>query len=244
MKLLKRIISALLVLCMAAGCFAFTETEKAEAGGFSTSDGKVYVYNLDNGYSNGKYQIKEKIVYDRSDTRYDSPLTVFNQILVNSAGKKIMSWKDWNILPRGGSKEVSYGVDFSTLPSGTYTLYFSLAGSRDMLSNTYSRKVSHSAGKISYSSSKYIYDTNGNKSLKVIFNIVSLKGYAPKFEVFNSNGTRIYSKTYAKVAYSNTNYSFTWNMYTSSGNMAKSGTYTFKVTCNGKSCSKNVTIKN
>ncbi|MBO4415264.1 MAG: hypothetical protein J5824_04690 [Lachnospiraceae bacterium] len=242
MELLKRIISVLLVLCMTAGCFAFTETEKAEAGGLSTIDGTIYVYHLDNTFSNGKYQIREQIVHNRTDTNYDIYVYISDQYLANSAGKKVLTWKNWKILPRGGSKTINYGVDFSSLPSGTYTLHFGFS-----FGNSYadcSRKITHSAGKISYLSSKYIYDTNGNKSLNVKFNLVSLKGYAPKFEVFNNKGKRIYSRTCNKVAYSSSNYNFTWDFSTDSGYTAGSGTYTFKVTCNGKSCSKNLTIKN
>ena len=241
MERVKKIVSALLILCMTAGCFAFTETEKAEAG-ISTIDGTIYVYHLDNTYSNGKYRIREKIVHNRTDTNYDIPITIYNQYLTNSAGKKVLTWKNWDILKRGGTKEIYYAVDFSSLPSGTYTLHFSLSFGNTTAS--YSRKITHSAGKIKYSSSKYVYDTNGYKSLSITFNLVSLKGYSPKFEIFDSKGNRVFSKTYAKLGHNNSNFTITWGFSTNSGNIAKSGTYTFKLTCNGKACSKNLTIKN
>ena len=240
---LKKIVSMLLLLCLTAGCFALTEPEKAEAA-FDAGDGTVYVYDLDNDYKDGKYRIREKIVYKLDDRAYYKyGLTVTNQYLANSAGKKVMSWNKWQILEGGGTKEANYCVDFSTLPSDTYTLYFTITAEKNDKTVTYKRSIKHSAGKISYSSGVYTTDTNGTRVLKVIFNIRMLKGYVPKLEVFNSKGKVVHTYSGSKVAYDNTNYSYVWDFLTSSGDMVPDGDYTFKVSCNGKYCTKKLSLK-
>ena len=245
MKHLKKIVSVILLLCLVAGSVAAAEPEKAKAG-FSTWDGQVDVYNLDNDYKDGKYRIWEKVVYtkDAYSKNNGIGLTVSNQYVSSSSGKKVATWKSCEILRNGGTQKLCYGVAFSKLPSDTYTLHFSVTSNYNHKSVNYTRKVVHSAGKVSYKSSKYEYDTNGEKYLKVYFSIQQLKGYTPTFEVYNSQGKRIYSKTNnAAVKYADCSYWFTWNFKNSSGNTVPAGTYTFKVSVNGKSGSKNLTVK-
>jgi hypothetical protein len=243
MNIIKRISALFMALCLMAGMIVSISPERVKAA-VKAFDGTIYVYNLDNDYKDGKYRIWQKIVYDlTSQFPSGQGVKLYNQYLTNSSGKTVASWKSWEILKGGGTKKIHYDVDFSKLPSDTYTLHYTVEAGNGGNYKSYTRKISHSAGQISYSSSKYEYDTNGTKSLKVTFGIKSLKGYIPKLEIFDSNGNKVCSKNYnIKVKYDETNYSFWWDFSSTSGKPLKDGTYTFKVTCNGKSCSKKLNI--
>ena len=245
MKHFKKIVSVLLLLCMVAGSVAFAEPEKAKA--WNTGDGTVSVYNLDNDYKDGLYRIWEKIVYNKySDEKNNGhDLTIYNQYLSNSAGKKVATWKDWSkLLTQGGSKSIYYGVYFSKLPSDVYTLHITVYSNYHGNYVNYTRKIAHSAGKISFVSGKYQTDTTGDRYLRLVFSIKQMKGYVPKLEIFDSKGNKIFSRSnYSKVAYDDSTYWFNWDFSSNSGAPVYAGDYTFKVTCNGKSCSKKLTLK-
>ena len=227
-----------MIICLALSLIVVSKPDTAEAA-IDAYDGTIYVYHLDNDYKNGKYRFNEKIKYDYWGSNSIYPgVTIYDQYVTNSAGKKVASWGRWTICQGGGTKTFSYAVDFSKLPSDTYTLHFTVGADRNGYAVKYTRKVTHSAGKISYSSAKYEYDTNGNSILCVKFRFVSLKNYTPKLEVFDSSGNRVIALTNkGKIIYDDSIYSF--RIYVSSLNK---GTYTFKATCNGKSCSKKLTL--
>ena len=243
---LKKLLALLLAICTTLGCIASVESTPAAAASYSTGDGKYSVYNMDNKYANGKYEIWQKIVYTRDPYEWvDYGLTIKNQYLSNSSGKKVATWKDWYILKGGGTKEFRYAVDFSNLPTDTYTLHFTVCpekgGGKNM---TFTRKIQHSAGKITYKSCTYLYDTNGTYMFKVVFNIRQMKGYTPKIEIFDANGKKVWTDPCcAKIKYDNSNYYTEWDFYKNDGNKAKSGYYTFKYTVNGKSCSKKLYVE-
>ncbi len=246
MKRTKRLIALLLTVCACLGCIASEKTVTAAAASYAAGDGTYTVYNLDNKYANGKYEIWQKIVYTRDDSAWvDYGLTIKNQYLSNSAGKKVASWKDWYILKGGGTKEIKYSVDFSKLPTDTYTLHFTVCPEKNGGKNiSFTRKIKHTAGKITYKSGKYYYDTNGTYLLKVTFNIRQLKGYTPKIEIFDAKGKKVWTDPHcAKISYDNSNYYTEWDFYKSDGNKAESGYYTFKFTVNGKSGSKKLYVE-
>jgi len=234
----------MIILCAIIAGILPVKALTVQAAVHETGMGDIYVYNVDNDYKDGKYRFNQKIVFK---PYYENLyyVCITKQYLTNSAGKKVATWKDWNILNGGGEKIIHYAVDFSKLPSDTYTLHYTVGFQEwNGACKSYVRSVTHSSGKITYKESKYTWDTNGYKNLKITFNCVGLKGKTPKLEVYNSKGTRIYSRTAAnKVGYDNTNYYFTWNMCNSSGDRVANGTYTFKFLCNGKSCSKKLNIK-
>ncbi len=246
MKRLKKLIALLLTVCACLGCIASAESVPTEAAAYSTGDGTYAVYNLDNKYANGKYEIWQKIVYKRDSSAWvDYGIYIKNQYLSNSAGKKVATWKDWYILKGGGTKEFKYAVDFSNLPTDTYTLHFTVCPEKSGGENmTFTRKIKHTGGKISYKSCTYLYDTNGTYMFKVVFNIRQMKGYTPKIEVFDSNGKKVWTDPCcAKIKYDNSNYYTEWDFYKNDGNKAKSGYYTFKYTVNGKSGSKKLYVE-
>ena len=81
------------------------------------------------------------------------------------------------------------------------------------------------------------------KKLQAKFIIKEMDGYVPKIQVYNSNGKVI--RTYTKngaVKTDNCTYTVTWNLRNSEGDLVSPGTYTVKITCNGKSCSKKFKI--
>ena len=245
MERIKRYISVFMTLCLIIGCVAFSAPEKAQAS-LDTTDGRVDVYNLENDYKDGKYRIWEQVVYTKQSYAKGNGygLKVSDQYVSNSAGKKVATWNDWTILTEGGKKNFYYAVAFSKLPSDTYTLHFTITSNYNSKAARYTRKITHSAGKVAYKSSKYEYNTNGEVYLKIVFSIEQMKGYAPTFEIFNSKGKKIYSRTNnSKVNYTDCAYSFKWYFKDNNGDPVPVGTYTFKVTCNGKTCSKNLTIK-
>lgn len=246
MERIKKAISVLLLLCIVAGCVAAAEPKAAWAA-FDAGDGTVSVYDLDNEFVNGKFRFWEKIVYKKNyKSDYDSyGLTLKNEYVVNSAGKKVATWKSTEILKGGGTKKESYTVDFTRLPSGRYTLYFTIRANYYGNEYTYRRSIDHKAGTIKYNSAKYVTNTDGSKDLRLNFQFIMLKGYTPKIEVYNSAGKKILTCTNcSKVTSNDCGYNFNWRVKSDSGEKVSEGTYTFKVTCNGKTCSKKLTLKN
>ncbi len=245
MENLKKAISVLLLLCLVAGCVAAAEPEKAQA--MDAGDGKVSVYDLDNEFVNGKFRFCEKIVYQKNyKTSYDYyGLTLKNEYVSNSAGKKVATWKSTKILEGGGTKKETYTVDFTKLPSDTYTLHFTIRADYNVKEASYSRKVSHKAGAIKYNSSKIVTNTDGSKVLKVTFQVIQLKGYIPKMEIYNSAGKKVCTFSNNSTISTNDNlYYFSWRIKNDAGEIVGYDTFTFKVTCNGKSCNQKLTLKN
>ncbi len=250
MKRFKRVIAVLLMLFTVTGFLAVAEPYdvKAETKWYTTSLGKFNVQNADNDYKDGKYRFNFKITYEKTYTNNDCGLTFQNIYLTNSQGKTVTKWnKNYVFLKNGGTTTVHFSVDFSDLPSDKYTIHFTINDTNALFMDhlwNFKRTVTHNAQKLTYSSSKYTYDTNGNKSLKITFKTKDLKGYAPKFEVFDSNGKVVYSKNCSTKISSNDNtYTFEWNFNNKNGIKVKDGSYTFKLTANGKSASKQLNIK-
>ncbi len=246
MKRTKKLIAMLLTLCACFGCIASVESVPAAAASYAAGDGTYEVKNMENKYANGKYEIWQKINYKRDPSAWvDYGLTIKNQYLSNSAGKKVATWKDFYILKGGGTKEFKYAVNFSNLPTDTYTLHFPVCPEKSGGKNiSFTRKIKHNAGKITYNSCKYYYDTNGTYLFKVTFSILQMKGYTPKIEIFDANGKKVWTDPVcARIKYDSTNYYTEWDFYKSDGNKAKSGYYTFKFTVNGKSGSKKLYVE-
>ncbi len=250
MSKIKKILSGMMTFCLVLGIIGFLRPVKAEAASsWQGSCGKVTVTNLDGDFKDGKYRFNVKITYDKQaykeDNSYDISIT--NIRLVNSKGKVVATWKDKeDLLEKGGTVTRRFSIDFSNYASDTYTFKYtvnSLDWGSVTASKSYYTSVSHSAGSIKYSSSKYVYDTDGTKKLQAIFNIKMLNGYTPKVQVYNADGKLI--KTFSKcgkVNADNCNYKITWKMYDNNDNRIKKGSYTIKITVNGKSCCKKFTL--
>ena len=231
-----------LILALTLFITVFSKPEQVAAT-WDTGRGRVSVWHLDSDYVNGTFGFNIKIKYDKYDNSVNYGIYIKNIKLVNSAGKTVTTWKSKTVLSKGGTTKERFYLDFSKYPSGTYKFCYTLEPVYGYTSQSYSISVTHSAGKVTYSSGKYIYDTNGNKKIKVVFNLRQLKGYTPKLQIYDSNGNLIKTLTGSdKVTYDNSNYSFTWIMENSNGSPIRAGKYTFKLTCNGKSCCKKLTL--
>lgn len=246
MKNSKRIISLILVFTFIVSVFLFESPVQSEAAtSFDTTQGKFIINTLQNDFVDGKYRIRYNFEYKDVPMSYYR-INIKNIRLENSAGKKVATWKDMEILEGGGSTNKNFLVDFSTLPSDTYYFKFTVepyyATSK---AHSFQRKIEHSAGSITYSKANYNTDTLGNKSIYVYFDIKMLSGKSPKLEVYDSNNKLVYSCTTKKTISSNScNWYWKWDMTASStGLKVPSGTYTFKVTCGGKSCVKKISFK-
>ncbi|MBP5332479.1 MAG: hypothetical protein J6Y89_11585 [Lachnospiraceae bacterium] len=244
---MKRVVSFVIVICLALGITAFSIPEQAEASTWQTPIGTVTVTHLESDYYNGKYRFRVKFGYDKSDYKDDPKcgLYITNIKLVNSSGKSVLTWNGMRILTKqGGTYTQGFLVDFTKLPSDTYKLCYTVNPDYCLNSSkSFSISVKHSAGKISYNSSKYTYSTDGTKLLKVVVDVKMLKGYTTKFEVYDSSGRQIESLTgKTKISSNDTTFWWTWNMKDKNDLLIKKGSYTVKISCNGKSMTKKLTL--
>ncbi len=248
MKRLKKALACLLTFCLALGIVGFiTPVRAMAASSFENGLGKITFSNLDGTFKDGKYRFNISVKYDKkyntSDTRYN--IRISNVRLEDSSGKTVKIWKDWEGLGKGGSTTVWFALDFSKLSSGKYTFkYFVNADSWDKgYGQGGSTAVNHSQGSITYSSCKYVYDTTGNKKLEAKFNVKGLKGYVPKVQIYNANGKliRTFPKC-GKISSDDKLLTCTWGLANDEGTTVSAGSYTMKVTINGKSCCKKFKI--
>ena len=245
MRKLRKALSALLLFCLTLGITGYlVPVEAHAASSWSNENGTISVANLDGDFKDGKYRFNVQITYDKTyckgDSKYDVDIT--NVHLVNSSGKTVATWKDrGGLLINGGTTVQRFSIDFSGYPSDTYTLWYTVYAIDWMgyQHREYKSTVTHSAGNIQYASSKYVYDTNGQKKLEAKFRIKQLKGYVPKVQIYNSDGKLI--RTFpkgGKISSNDTIYTATWAMCNDEGVQIKPGTYTMKITVNGKSGSR------
>ena len=239
-----------MTICLVLGIVGFLSPLKAEAAHSWEGDiGKVTVSNLDGDFKDGKYRFNVKISYEKKYYKDDEhrDISITNIRLVNSKGKVVATWKDkTDLLENSGTTTQRFCIDFSSYASDTYTFKYTVntmdwSIAKD--SKSYSTSVSHAGGSIKYSSCKYVYDTDGNKKLQAVFNMKMLKGYIPKVQIYNSDGKLI--RTFpkgGKITKDNSNYTVTWRMRDDNDNKIKKGSYTMKITCNGKSCCKKFTL--
>lgn len=240
----RRFAAVMLTLCMAFGFVAATVPEKVEAA-WDTAVGYVTVTHLENDFKDGKFRFNIKIKYEKYAYKDDknAGIQITNVRLLNSAGKKVGTWKTKRVLTTSGETVQHYAVDFSEYPSDTYTFCYTLAPDYSMFSKNYSISVKHSSGNITFNSAKYEYTTNGEKKAVVKFNMKQLKGYATKVQIFDSDGNLV--RTFPSASKPSGNdivYTATWGMTDDKGMTVKKGVYTMKITCNGKSCSRKLKI--
>ncbi|MBO4415467.1 MAG: hypothetical protein J5824_05735 [Lachnospiraceae bacterium] len=242
---MKRIVSFLVIVCLALGITALSTPKQAEAA-WETPIGKISIWHLENDYYQGKFRFNIKFQYNKTEYKDDPKcgLYLWNIKLVNSSGKTVLTWNSQRILTKeGGTVQKGFTCDFTTLPSDTYKFCYTVAPDYCDVSKTFSITVKHSAGKVSYNSSKYTYDTDGTKIVKLTYNVKMLKGYTTKFEVYDSSGNLVRSFTGKnKISSNDTTFWWTWDLTNKNGLTVKKGSYTFKFSCNGKSCTTKLTI--
>lgn len=233
----------LLTFCLTVIIVILARPESVRA--WDTAVGELTVWHLDNDFKDGKFRFNIKVKYDKYayvDDR-NAGIQVTDIRLLNSAGQKVTSWADKRILTASGTQVLHYAVDFSDLPSDTYKFCYTLAPDYSLYSKNYSISVKHSAGSITYNSAKYEYTTDGEKKAVVKFNMKQMKGKTVKVQIYDSKGKLV--RTFPKPAKPSGNdivYTVTWGMCDDKGAQVKKGSYTVKITCNGKSCSRKLNI--
>lgn len=239
----KRILSILLTVAIILGLSVTYNPISAEAA-WDTEYGKLSIWHLDNDFVDGKFRFNVKFQYEQYSyySHLEYGLNLQNIKLLNSAGKTMATWKDCSILKNGGTLTKHFSIDFSEYPSDTYKFSYTVNPQITSDKKTYSISVKHTGGKITYNSSKYIYDTDGNKKVKVYFKTKNLKGYATKIQIFDSNNKVVRSFSGSEIAGNDSNYYVSWGMTDSKGNKVSKGTYTFKITANGKTCTKKLNL--
>lgn len=241
---IKKFTALLLVLCLTLGIIGIIPPKTAEAA-WDTAVGKLSVWHLDNDYKDGKFRFNIKLKYDKyayvDDKNCGVQITDIR--LVNSSGKKVTGWSGRQVLTTSGEITLHYAVDFSQLPSDTYKFCYTLAPDYCMYTQKHSITVKHSAGSITYNSAKYEYSTTGEKKVVVLFNMKQLKGKTVTIQIFDDKGKIVKTfKNPSKPSGDDIIYKITWGMTDDSGATVKKGTYTFKITCNGKTCTKKITM--
>lgn len=244
MKNTKKIIAILLSFVLTVSLFVFECPVKSEAViKYDTSQGNFTIHTLDNDFKDGKYRIRYKFEY--TDVPVDVyAITLSNIRLENSSGKVVGTWKDMEILKGGGSLVKNFGVDFSVLPSDTYSFRFTVAPLyAPGHAKSFTRKIEHKGGEITYSKAGYTTNTNGAKILYIKFKVKMLSGKSPKLQIYDANKNLIYTgKSKKTINGDDATWTWKWDMIASDGFLIDSGTYIFKMTCGGKSCVKKINI--
>lgn len=245
MKKTRKIISLILIFALAVTSFLWKCPIESEAATtFDTTRGKFIITPLENKFEDGKYRIRYNFEYKNAPLGVDR-ITLKKIRLEDSAGNKVMGWKDMEILEGGGSVNKYFAVDFSNLESDTYYFKYTVEPYyAPEKAKTFMRKIEHSAGSITYTKSFYQTDTLGNTKLCVYFNVKMLNGKTPKLEIYDSNSKLVSTLNSNKaISSNNCNWYWKWGMtYSSNGLSVSPGTYTFKMTCGGKSCVKKINI--
>lgn len=151
-------------------------------------------------------------------------------ILYNSAGKQITKW-NMEYIPAGEVKGFGFGRDYSSLPSGVYTMKLTVDNTVNAWIWSYKIKHTAPARTAAYKSYETYYDKNGKYYHKVNIQCKNLKGYKLYCEIYNEYGELMYDwgtdtpsrKTNNEVGY------FAWSGYVE-GVKQPSGNYTFIIT--------------
>lgn len=245
MKNSKRIISLILIFTFIVSFLVWECPVKSEAAtSYDTTRGTFVINSLQNEYVDGMYRIRYKFEYKNAPLGVDR-ITLKKIRLEDSSGNQVKAWKDMEILEGGGSTSKYFAVDFSKLKSDTYYFKYTVEPYyAPEKAKSFQRKIEHSAGSITYTKSNYQTDTQGNMKLCVYFNVKMLNGKTPKLEIYDSNN-KLVSTLNSKQAINsnNCNWYWKWGMtYSSTGLPISPGTYSFKMTCGGKSCVKKLNI--
>ena len=240
MKRLKKLLAVIAAVCLAFSSLLFAPSISAEAANtLDIYSGTFTINSLENDFKDGYYRINYKFSCNASNNN----VYLKNIRLENSSGKTVATWKDVKF-EGTGSWDKHFRIDFSSYPSGTYYFRYKVTTLYGSTEKSYYRTITHESGSVSYSSSKYVTDTNGNKKLQVTFNTKGLSGYSPKLEIYDSKGKLVKKYTTKKTLGSNNyNFYFTWDLTNSNGLPVSAGSYTFKFSANGKSGCKSLNIK-
>lgn len=157
-----------------------------------------------------------------------------NASVVNSSGNRIQYW-DTLSLTAGKKKTYNFGIDFSELPSGTYTLKLHIKAILADESWVWTFNINHKAPKSSMNFKSYetYYDDKGNYMHKFRIQCSNMKEKAPTLKLYNDYGDLVITIPGQKRKSNNEIAWFAWSGY-ADGVRYASGRYTVVVTCDGK----------
>lgn len=196
--------------------------------------------------SNDYIQIKKKDSYTKKDNFYlsfnfknvlkNETIEVTAKLL-NPSGGVIWNYKGFD-LGGGETKNFSFGYDYSTLPSGTYTLkviasYWGDYASDESRIWSWSYNIKNTAPKPSFAYKSYetYYDSAGRYMHKINIQCNNMKGERLYCKIYDSYGNLVTDwgtdtplrKTNKEIGF------FAWGGY-QNGEKYPSGEYTFIVT--------------
>lgn len=223
---MKKIFVSLFIIC---GCLLCTN-----AYAIKSSEVGLYVKRNDSYTKDGKYAMSFKMTNNSSNNEY-----YVEPYVINSSGKKVFTWKGTK-LNKNDVLNKNYLAKYSKLPSGKYTFVLNLiSGYTAEYAGPYRKftwkyTVNHNASKLSFGSTNYKYDTNGNKA--IVFNVdySNLKGKKGTIEIYNEYSELVYKHTGSARNTNKETGWFKWNFYPSKGGLkCESGNYTVKISCDG-----------
>lgn len=186
-----------------------------------TKNGKVYmsftIENMQKGAYVGELFLGEQLLVNAS--------------LINSSGKQVKYW-DTLALPVEEKKTWDFGIDFSELPSGTYTFRLKI---KAILAETswkwdYSIKHTAPAASVSYQSYETYYSDSGKYMHKINIQCKNMKGKKLYCKIYDEYGNLMLDwGTDTATRKSNNEVGFfAWSGY-SEGVKQPSGNYTFVI---------------
>jgi len=200
--------------------------------------------------SSADYVTLKKDAFYNKDGKYYTPFTItainpdydiFSSAkLVNSSGKQIYSW-DAKIVLAGKSLKRELSMSFKDLPSGTYTLKFTLETYNEATAMWYSGHkwtwdydIKHTAPEASFSYKSYetYYDSDGRYMHKINIQCTNMKGEKLNCKIYDEYGYLVCSWNSSDLVARKTNNEvgyFCWSGYTN-GEKQPSGNYTFVIT--------------
>ena len=110
MKKLIKALSLILCFCIFVGLLVILPSPVEAEAATDIPYGQLIVKNLENQYVDGKYRIRFNVTI-KTDWTTVYPVTVSNIYLQNSAGKKVLTFNDFETCKESFSREIYFPVD-------------------------------------------------------------------------------------------------------------------------------------
>ncbi|MGI6679547.1 MAG: hypothetical protein ACOX2Q_11030 [Dehalobacterium sp.] len=224
MKKLTRIVFSLLIFMMTILVLPMATPAEA-ASDFNLT--KNESYNMD-----GKYFLSFTVKSYSS-----SPKLAVTAQLLNPSGSVIYSYNGFTLAP-GKSQKWGFGYNYSSLPSGTYTLKLNIRNHDNPMDPfasqwTGSYNIKHTAPAPSFSFKSYetYYNDVGKLMHKINIQCKNMKGERLYCKIYDSEGylvTDFGTDTFVRKTNNETGF-FAWDGY-KNGQKYPSGEYTFVIT--------------
>jgi hypothetical protein len=154
--------------------------------------------------------------------------------LMDSSGVVIDRWNALDHVNTGSSVTYTYPRDYSSTPSGTYTMqltYSNLWGAK-----SWSFNIKHTQKAVmSLKESYKILKDDGSYAHKLAFSLTGAKGKALTCEIYTKDGKLLRSYTCSNFGYASGTWTVKWDYYPTSGLKVGSGDYIVKYWVQGGS---------